>query len=87
MIPFARSRSHSPAVETAPMTRSANTNRVSLARGEWFKLLGLVMTLVGAAWHFTLDINGRLAAVESTVTALQKQVDALAPRDHHVGKN
>lgn len=68
------------------MTRNSNRERVVLGGSEWLKIAGLVFTLVGAAWNFTLNITGRLTAVETNVTAIKQQIDELSPIGRQVSK-
>lgn len=64
------------------MTRGARPDVVHLSLENWLGIVALVVTLVGAAWLFTLDISGHIKALEARVDAMDKRldrIDALPP--------
>jgi predicted component of type VI protein secretion system len=57
------------------MTRSdRERDVVSLSVSNWLAIAALFVTTFGAAWKFTLDISGRLQAVETKVQGIERQL-------------
>jgi hypothetical protein len=57
------------------MTRGGRERDVvSLSVSNWLAIATLAVTMFGAAWKFTLDISGRLQAVESKVQGIELRI-------------
>lgn len=60
------------------MTRgAARPDVVHLSLENWLGIVALVVTLVGAAWLFTLDISGHIKSLESRVDAMDQRLDRI----------
>lgn len=59
------------------VTRSTRPDVVHLSLENWLGIVALVVTLVGAAWLFSLDISGHIKSLESRVDAMDKRLDRI----------
>jgi hypothetical protein len=59
------------------MTRGARPDVVHLSLENWLGIVAMVVTLVGAAWFFTLDISGHIQSLEARVNAMDQRLNRI----------